>query len=59
MYNLCQGVQEQQQGAVTKEQLQELQEIDNYLTKNKVHELLNVLLLTSIVSSRQADLNSP
>jgi len=52
MYNLCQGVQEQQQGAVTKEQLQELQEIDNYLTKNKVHELLNVLLLASIVSSR-------
>ena len=44
MYNLCQGVKDEHHGSVTQEQLQEIQEIDNYLTKNKVHELLNVAL---------------
>lgn len=44
MYNLSEKVKERQGEAVTQEQLGRVQEVDEYLAKNKVHEVLNVPL---------------
>ena len=43
MYNLSDKVKAQQGATVTAEQLSKVQEADDYLTKNKVHEILNVV----------------
>lgn len=42
MYNLSSSVQQARNDSATPEQLAKVEEIESYLTKNKVHEVLNV-----------------